>query len=44
MVGTKAELQKMLRGIGAPSEGEELSILGAAASSMYLTWELARQQ
>ena len=41
MVGTKAELQKMLRGIGQPLQKvKDVSILGGSRISMYLAWEL----
>ena len=43
MVGTKAELQKMLRGIGRTLQRvKNVSILGGSRITMYLTWELAR--
>ena len=43
MVGTKAELQKMLRGIGRTLQKvKNVSILGGSRITMYLTWELAR--
>ena len=43
MIGTKSELQKMLRGIGRPLQKvKNVSILGGSRISMYLAWELER--
>ena len=43
MVGTKAELQKMLRSMGRSLQRvKDVSILGGSRISMYLSWELAR--
>ena len=43
MVGTKAELQKMLKSMGRSLHRvKDVSILGGSRISMYLSWELAR--
>ena len=43
MVGTKAELQKMLKSMGRSLHRvRDVSILGGSRISMYLSWELAR--
>ena len=43
MVGTKAELQKMLKSMGRSLyRVKDVSILGGSRISMYLSWELAR--
>lgn len=43
MVGTKAELQKMLKRMGRSLHRvRDVSILGGSRISMYLSWELAR--
>lgn len=43
MVGSKAELLKMLKGIGRTLQRvKEVSLLGGSRIAMYLTWELQR--
>ena len=42
MVGTKSELQKMLRAMGRTQQRvKTVSLLGGSRIAMYLTWELA---
>lgn len=43
LVGTKGELQKMLKVMGRPLHRvKNVALLGGSRISMYLTWELAR--